>query len=56
MRKLIMTGLVVLLALAAAACDREVCYRDGKRDNTPPIPFANVGRDFNPTLGLTLPY
>ncbi|MCK7596647.1 hypothetical protein M0G74_05090 [Microbulbifer sp. CAU 1566] len=55
MRKFIVTGLVIILAVAAAACDRQVCYREG-RDNTPPIPFAQIGGDFSPALSLVINY
>lgn len=59
MRKLIATALVILLALAAAACDREVCYQDGKRERKPSIPFASIDNDFSdiaPILALAHPY
>ncbi|WP_295797351.1 hypothetical protein [uncultured Microbulbifer sp.] len=42
MRKLTVPALVILLALAAAACSRqETCQLDSKR-NKPPIPFAMI--------------
>lgn len=56
MRKLISTALVVLMALAAMACDRQACYRDGERGRKPTIPFASIGSDVTPVLALAHPY
>ncbi|WP_105102372.1 hypothetical protein [Microbulbifer pacificus] len=59
MRKLIVTALVILMALAAVACDRDVCYRDSDRERKPSIPFASIGNDFSditPILALAHPY
>ena len=52
MRKLTATSVILVLALTAGACTKQVsCYRDGKRDNKPPIPFALITRAA-PALGL----
>ncbi|WOX04259.1 hypothetical protein [Microbulbifer pacificus] len=56
MRKLTATALVILMALAAVACDRDVCYRDGERERKPSIPFASISSDFAPVLALAQPF
>ncbi|WP_171018878.1 hypothetical protein ACONUD_14185 [Microbulbifer harenosus] len=56
MRKLIATALVIFMAMAAMACDRQVCYGDSERGRKPTIPFASIGSDITPLLALAHPY
>lgn len=43
---------LITLALFMAACDRQVCYKDGNRERKPPMPFAATSTNFSPAIAL----
>lgn len=49
-RLLAATALISLL-VTMAACSKQACYPDGKRNSKPPIPFALITRAA-PPLGI----
>lgn len=55
-KRLLAVFALIMLALALAACDNQVCHREGSGNRAPPIPFADIGSDFTPALGLIQPY
>lgn len=51
-KRLLTITAILSLALAAGACERQVCFEEGKRNNRPPMPFAQLGTQVMPLFSF----